>query len=81
MLRRAIDALRIEDAKTGTDWALKALNQDAQSGIGWYVLAVAREKAGDFDNSLKAHQSALALLPESMPTSPMILAGSPSGWA
>jgi tetratricopeptide (TPR) repeat protein len=63
MLRHAIAALRAEDAKTGTEWALKALNQDAQSGLGWYVLAVAREKSGDFANSLKAYQSALALLP------------------
>ena len=63
MLRRAIDALRAEDAKTGTEWALKALNQDERSGMAWYVLAVAREKAGDFDSSLSAYQSALKLLP------------------
>src|ERR1700753_2001205 len=44
MLRGAIDAVRAEDAKTGTDWALKALNQDSRSGMAWYVLAVAREK-------------------------------------
>ena len=64
MLQRALDALRREDAKSGTDWALKALGQDPESGMGWYVLAVAREKAGDFANSLKAYQSALALLPD-----------------
>ncbi len=64
MLRRAIDALRAEDAKTGSEWALKALNQDERSGMAWYVLAVAREKAGDFTNSLKAYESALALLPD-----------------
>ncbi|HEY3798930.1 MAG TPA: tetratricopeptide repeat protein, partial [Caulobacteraceae bacterium] len=64
MLRRAIDALRAEDVKAGCDWALKALNQDANSGMAWYVLAVAREKAGDFANSLKAYQAAVQLLPE-----------------
>ena len=63
MLRRAIDALRMEDSKTGTEWALKALNHDERSGMAWYILAVAREKAGDFDSSLRAYQSALALLP------------------
>jgi tetratricopeptide (TPR) repeat protein len=63
MLRRAIDAVRANDAKTGTEWALKALNHDERSGMAWYVLAVAREKAGDFETSLKAYQSALALLP------------------
>ena len=32
--------------------------------MAWYVLAVAREKAGDFTHSLKAYESALALLPD-----------------
>ncbi|HLY81269.1 MAG TPA: tetratricopeptide repeat protein [Caulobacteraceae bacterium] len=63
MLRRAIDAVRENDGKTGTDWALKALNQDPQSGMAWYVLAVAREKVGDFVSSLQAYESALALMP------------------
>src|SRR5450432_3288469 len=52
MLRRAIDALHAEDAKTGSEWALKALNQDPECGMAWYTLAVAREKAGDFDSSM-----------------------------
>src|SRR5580698_3687182 len=63
MLRRAIDAVRANDGKTGTEWALKALNHDERSGMAWYVLAVAREKSGDFANSLNAYQSALALMP------------------
>ena len=63
MLRRAIDAVRANDGKAGTEWALKALNHDERSGLAWYVLAVAREKAGDFANSLNAYQSALALMP------------------
>jgi tetratricopeptide (TPR) repeat protein len=64
MLRRAIDALRDEDAKAGADWALKALNQDPKSGMAWYVLAVAREKAGDFASSLQAYEAAITLLPD-----------------
>ena len=32
--------------------------------MAWYVLAVAREKAGDFTHSIKAYESALALLPD-----------------
>ncbi|HEX3917929.1 MAG TPA: tetratricopeptide repeat protein [Caulobacteraceae bacterium] len=63
-LRRAVAALRADDPKAGAEWALKALNQDERSGMGWYVLAVARERAGDFQNSLKAYQCALALLPD-----------------
>jgi tetratricopeptide (TPR) repeat protein len=64
MLRRALDALRAEDAKGASEWALRALVQDERSGMAWYVLAVARERVGDFANSLSAYQSALALLPD-----------------
>ncbi|HTX48117.1 MAG TPA: tetratricopeptide repeat protein [Caulobacteraceae bacterium] len=64
MLQRALADLRDEKPKTASEWALKALNQDPRSGMAWYVLAVAREKAGDFANSLKAYRSALALLPD-----------------
>jgi tetratricopeptide (TPR) repeat protein len=64
MLRRAIDALHAEDAKAGSEWALKALNHDPECGMAWYTLAVAREKAGDYESSMKAYQSALALLPD-----------------
>lgn len=64
LLRQAVDSLRLGDAKGGSEWALKALAQDERSGPAWYVLAVARERAGDFANSLKAYGSALALLPD-----------------
>jgi tetratricopeptide (TPR) repeat protein len=64
MLSKAIEALRQEDAQTASEWALKALEHDPQSGMAWYVLAVAREKAGDFTHSIKAFESALALLPD-----------------
>jgi len=64
LLKKAIEALRLEDAKAGTDWALKALHHDERSGMAWYILAVAREKAGDFVQSIKAYESALKLLPD-----------------
>jgi tetratricopeptide (TPR) repeat protein len=64
MLRRAIDALHAEDSQTGSQLALKALEVDPKSGMAWYVLAVARERAGDFTQSIQAYQAALALLPE-----------------
>jgi len=64
MLQRALSDLRDEKPKSASQWALKALNQDPGSGMAWYVLAVAREKAGDFPNSLKAYRSALTLLPD-----------------
>lgn len=64
MLQRSVDAIRAEDAKTATEWAIKALEQDETSGYGWYLLAIAREKAGDFASSIQAYESALKLLPD-----------------
>ena len=64
LLQRAIDAIRADDHKTATEWALKALEQDDQSGFAWYTLGIAREKAGDFASSISAYESALRLLPD-----------------
>ncbi|MDB5448438.1 MAG: flagellin modification protein FlmG [Phenylobacterium sp.] len=64
LLQRAVDALRAEDAKAGTDWALQALARDEHNGFGWYLLAIAREKAGDFASSVNAYEMALRLLPD-----------------
>ena len=62
-LRRAVDALGADDAQTATEATLKALEIDERSGLAWYLLAIAREKAGDFKSSIQAYESALALLP------------------
>ena len=64
MLQRAIDAIRAEDAKTAYDWAVKALEHDEYSGLGWYLLGIALERAGDFSNSIRAYEAALKLLPD-----------------
>lgn len=64
MLQRAVDAIRAEDHKTACDWALKALQQDERSGYGWYLLAIARERAGDFASAVQAYEMALKLLPD-----------------
>lgn len=64
MIQRAVDAIRADDHKTATEWSLKALEQDDQSGLAWYVLGIAREKAGDFASSINAYESALRLLPD-----------------
>ena len=63
-LKRAIEALNREDFIAGGKWAVKALESDEKSGIGWYLLAMARERAGDFANSVKAYEAALRLLPD-----------------
>jgi Flp pilus assembly protein TadD len=64
MLQRAIDAIRAEDPKTAYDWAVKALEQDEYSGIGWYLLGIALERSGDFANSIRSYEAALKLLPD-----------------
>ncbi len=64
MLQRAVDAIRAEDHATGCDWALKALQQDERSGFAWYLLAIARERAGDFASAVSAYELALKLLPD-----------------
>jgi tetratricopeptide (TPR) repeat protein len=64
LLRRAVDAVHAEDAAGATKLALQALERDEESGLGWYVLAIAREKAGDFATSITAYEAALRLLPD-----------------
>ncbi len=63
LLQRAIAAIGAEDHQTAADLALKALGRDDRNGFGWYILAIAREKAGDFRGSIACYESALALLP------------------
>jgi len=64
ILQQAVAALRKDDVKAGTELALKALGVDERSGFGWYLLAIARERAGDFAGSLRCYESALALIPD-----------------
>lgn len=64
ILQSAINALNAGDHQAGAEWAIKALEQDERNGFGWYLLAFAREKAGDFVSSIKCYESALSLLPD-----------------
>ncbi|MFZ5670081.1 MAG: tetratricopeptide repeat protein [Pseudomonadota bacterium] len=64
LLQNAIAAIRAEDARAAGDWAIKALEIDERSGFGWYLLAIAREKAGDFASAIRAYESALSLIPD-----------------
>ena len=63
-LRRAIDFIAAENPQAAAEAALKALEIDERSGIGWHLLAIAREKAGDFRSSIQCYESALALTPD-----------------
>lgn len=65
-IRKALAALQANDAQGGADWAIKALEQDERNAYGWCLLAVARERAGDFASSLKAYEAALALMPDNV---------------
>ncbi len=64
LLQSAINALNANDLQGASEWALKALGQDERSGVAWYVLAVAREKAGDFAGSITCYEAALKLIPD-----------------
>lgn len=64
LLQEAVAALQADDFKTGGELAIKALGVDEKSGFAWYLLAIARERAGDFATSVKCYESALALLPD-----------------
>ncbi|WP_395670711.1 tetratricopeptide repeat protein [Phenylobacterium sp.] len=64
MLDQALNALKQDDHLAADGFALKALEQNERSGFGWYLLAIARERAGDFATSIKAYESALKLLPD-----------------
>jgi tetratricopeptide (TPR) repeat protein len=63
LLQQGVDALGAERPRDAAELALKALEQDERSGHAWYVLAVAREKVGDFKGSLRCYEAALQLLP------------------
>lgn len=64
LIQRAVDAIRADDHKTATEYALKALEQDDENGFAWYTLGIAREKAGDFASSISAYESALKRIPD-----------------
>jgi tetratricopeptide (TPR) repeat protein len=63
LVNRAVMALQKEDFVAGGKWAIKALERDEECGPAWYLLAIARERAGDFASSVKAYEAALRLLP------------------
>jgi tetratricopeptide (TPR) repeat protein len=64
MLEKAVAALRAEDHRTAAEWATQALKHDERCGMGWYCLAIAQERAGDFKTSLQCYEAALELAPD-----------------
>jgi len=61
LLRRATAALANKDWKLAADLALEALNLDERIGLAWHVLAIARDKVGDFESAIQCYEAALAL--------------------
>ena len=64
LLQDAVAALQGDNFTPGGELAIKALELDEKNGFGWYLLAIARERAGDFASSVRCYESALALLPD-----------------
>lgn len=67
VLGRAIQAVHLRDYATADKLALQLLNKDERLGLAWHILAIVREKMGDFAASLRAYEAALALLPDHGP--------------
>ncbi len=62
LLNRAIQAVHQQEFDKADKLALKLLATDDRLGLAWHVLAIAREKKGDYASSLRAYEAALALL-------------------
>jgi tetratricopeptide (TPR) repeat protein len=61
LLRRATAALEAENDKLAAALAVEALEVDERCGLAWHVLAIAREKVGDYRSAIQCYESALAL--------------------
>lgn len=63
-LREALAHLKAEQPHAAAEAALKALKLDERNGHAWWLLAIARDKAGDLKHALKCYDAAFQLLPE-----------------
>ena len=63
-LKAALAAVRTHDYQKGAARCLEALQLDERNGLAWHVLAICREKSGDFAQALTAYEAALKLLPD-----------------
>ena len=67
LLSRAIAAIHAQDYGKADALALEVLEKDERHGVAWHVLAIAREKTGDFMSSMRAYEAALQLLTDHGP--------------
>ena len=64
LLRRAVAEIQANQFEKGGDFVIQALEVDEQCGLAWHLLAICREKCGDYTNALRCFESALKLSPE-----------------
>lgn len=67
LLGQAIAGIHSRDFQKADSLALEVLEKDERQGVAWHVLAIAREKNGDFVSSMRAYEAALQLLPDHGP--------------
>jgi tetratricopeptide (TPR) repeat protein len=66
-VKDAIRAVHAHDFAKADRLALGLLQKDDQFGLAWHILAIAREKQGDFASSLRCYEAALSLLSDHGP--------------
>lgn len=62
LINRCLDFLKQDNYAKSTELALEVLDKDERNGLGWYLLAISKEKTGDLVNALKCYESAFQLL-------------------
>lgn len=67
IIAQAIAAIKSRDYAAAEEVALKVLQRDERSGLAWHILAIAKEKAGQFATSMQAYEAALQLLTDHGP--------------
>ena len=65
-LREALLALKRGAWAQAGEFALSVLDIDERHAQAWHILAISRDKCGDFVNSLKCYEKALALSPDNL---------------
>lgn len=64
VIGQAIEAVHKQDFARAEKLGLKLLKKDQHLGLAWHIVAIAREKQGDFASSLNCYEAALSLLPD-----------------
>jgi len=67
VLAQAIVAIKTREYPRAEELALKILQDDERSGLAWHILAIAKEKVGEFATSMQAYEAALQLLADHGP--------------